>query len=515
MSLFENLKYNIPEEEFEAVNKMWQRINEHRSRHVIRQTYYEGTNALKDFGISLPPSLAKAEVAMNWPQKAVDMLSQRVTLEGFTLPDEDDEDFGIQDIFFDNRLLEVAPQVTHSSVLHGVSFLAVFRGDESKGEPKALIQPFSALEASGLWQPNTRSLGAALLILNEKEGNPTRAVIFFPHVMYVVEQVGKSDVVFTAQENTLGYVPVFSNALNPSLQRPFGKSYLSRAMMSYTDSAMRTVIRSEIAAEFHASPQKYVIGASEEAFTYEDGSTVNPWSVTLGRLLVLPHNTDDDVTPQIGQFEGMSMTPHIDQFRMFAGLFSSATGVPASSLGVLTENQQSSEATMAAREDLLVSARDATRSFTNPWVQTMITAVMIYNDLTEVPEALKELHVRWADPATPSRAAMSDATLKLVQAGVIPADSDVALEMVGLSKADILRVKAHRQRAQAPNRLSEVLGSGNDETALQEAQILKQKADALSSLRRSGVTAEDASKAAGLEGLSFLPGAPVTIRAEE
>ena len=39
------------------------------------------------------------------------------------------------------------------------------------------------------------------------------------------------------------------------------------------------------------------------------------------------------------------------------------------------------------------------------------------------------------NPATPTVAAQVDATVKLVQAGVLPADSDVTLEMAGFTEA--------------------------------------------------------------------------------
>ncbi|WP_279402091.1 hypothetical protein [Arthrobacter sp. JCM 19049] len=44
---------------------------------------------------------------------------------------------------------------------------------------------------------------------------------------------------------------------------------------------------------------------------------------------------------------------------------------------------------------------------------------------------------------------------------------------------------------------------------------LKLKAETLGQLRRAGVTSESAAEQVQLEGLKFMPGAPVTIRADE
>lgn len=46
-------------------------------------------------------------------------------------------------------------------------------------------------------------------------------------------------------------VPIIVGA---DLRNPFGRSRISKAVMSLTDSAIRTIVRSEIGAEFYASP---------------------------------------------------------------------------------------------------------------------------------------------------------------------------------------------------------------------------------------------------------------------
>ena len=41
--------------------------------------------------------------------------------------------------------------------------------------------------------------------------------------------------------------------------------------MALTDQAARTSLRAEVSAEFFSSPQRYLLGADEEAFTDDDG----------------------------------------------------------------------------------------------------------------------------------------------------------------------------------------------------------------------------------------------------
>jgi hypothetical protein len=45
--------------------------------------------------------------------------------------------------------------------------------------------------------------------------------------------------------------------------------------------------------------------------------------------------------------------------------------------------------------------------------------------------------------------------------------------------------------------------------------VVKARADALGVLRRAGVDAEDAAERSGLDGIKFIPGQPITIKATE
>jgi len=274
-------------------------------------------------------------------------------------------------------------------------------------------------------------------------------------------------------------------------------------MMNITDNAMRTVARCEVGAEFFTAPQRYILGADQEVFQDENGNPVGAWDMMMGRILGLPYNEDNEVMPEVGSFPQQSMQPYTEQLRTYAGLFAGASGLPVTSLGIISDNPASAEGVHAVREDLLVTARDASTSFTPAWVRTMQTAVQLKNNLTELPDELRRMTVRWADPATPSRSASADAAMKLVSAGIIPADSDVALEMVGMSAADVIRIQAHRQIKEAPNRLAGLLEGRAEEGGLEKAQEMKATADALASLRRAGVAPESAAGLVGLDGVEF------------
>lgn len=509
----------IAEGHYNEINKLHDRILGHRRKHLEREEYYEGSNRLKDLGIALPPTLRHLEVSMDWPQKAINSVSDRLILEGFSSTGDTTE-LGVDRIINDNALEVEASSIHSSTLLHGVSFLATFNGVTELGEPSVIIRTFPATMATGTLQANARRLSSALIILDEDFNGPTRLFYATPAVLY---NLRNEDGIWHVEreDNPLGAVPVVPMSFNASAKQPFGKSRLTQPMMNLTDSAMRTLARLEVTSEMFSSPQRYILGADEEDFIDEEGNPTDKWKLTIGRLLGLSYNEEQDVMPEVGQFQSASPTPHTEVLRTYAQLFSAASSLPPTALGVVTDNPTSAESVRAQLEELLVVCRNASLTFGNAWENVMKLALALHHgySVDELPDEIRALKARFADPATPSMNSVSDAVMKLISVGVLAPESEVVLEKLGFSESDILRVKTERARAQAPSKLVEVLQNRQapeaETSAQDEASILRSKAEALGLLRRAGVEADSAAELTGLTGVRFIPGNPVTIRAEE
>ena len=126
--------------------------------------------------------------------------------------------------------------------------------------------------------------------------------------------------------------------------------------MSIMKSAVRTVKRSEIAAEFFSYPQKYVLGMSNDA------DEMDKWQATMSAMLRIDKDEDGD-RPVVGQFQATSMTPHGDQLRILAGLFGGETGLTLDDLGFPSANPSSAEAIKSSHESLRLTTRKAQRDF--------------------------------------------------------------------------------------------------------------------------------------------------------
>lgn len=444
----------LPEDAQALLNEMWHRLQAKSARHLVRRTYYDARNTLKDLGIAIPPSLRDLDAVLGWPAKAVDKLAERTHLDKFVLPGRKVSEFGLDELWLDNRLDIEAPQAHISALLHSCAFLWTTLGDTGAGEPKVLMSVQSAEHATGLWDTRRRRLRAALAILAyDNSARVSELAMALPDRVIDVKRTGDGwDVRITP--HGLGRVPVEPLVYQPRLGRPFGKSRLTRPVLYLADAALRTVVRSEVMAEFFSAPQRYVMGAKEE--TFQDPATGRPigqWESIIGRIWGMERDEDGEV-PEVGQFQQVSMQPHAEQLRMWAMLYAGETSLPVSSLGIIQDNPSSAEAIHAGKEDLITEAEGAIASFGSGWRRAALTAIQLRDELTEVPSELTALRAKFRDPRTPSQAQASDAASKLISVGALPPDSEVTYEMLGFDETTIARLMEDQRRKQAQERLT-------------------------------------------------------------
>ena len=80
----------------------------------------------------------------------------------------------------------------------------------------------------------------------------------------------------------------------------------------------------------------------------------------------------------------------------------------------------------------------------------------------EVPETYDDsVTTKWRDAATPTRAASADEATKLIASGVLPADSSVTYDRVGLSPAEQRQVAADKRRTAGRGVLEALRGAAD------------------------------------------------------
>ena len=423
-------------------------------RNRLRRRYYDYKNALRDLGISIPPQLKNVETVVGWPAKAVDSMSRRTVLEGFILADGGSTaDLGLDAILDANRFEALAPQAHTSALIHSTAFGFVTAGDVGAGEPAVLLSARSAEWATGTWDPRRRALREALSLISvDESGVPQEMVLYVPNLAIIMRREGRSwDI--RQSKHDLG-VPVEALPYRPSLDRPFGSSRISRPVMALTDSAVRTLLRTEVAAEFFNAPQRYALGADEEAFGGKSG-----WEVMLGRLLTLTRDEDGQL-PTVGQFPQQSMVPNIDQYRALAQAFASETSLPLRSLGVVGDNPESSEAIIEANKELELEIRHWEDASLGPaWKRLATMALLMLDDSPAARATYAGLRAHWTDPTRVSVISAADAFVK--KAAVIEGlgETAVGLEMAGMTADQIERFTAERRRLRGGALLDRVLAA--------------------------------------------------------
>lgn len=376
------------------------KLNSKRSRIRTRYDYYEMKHLAADFRISTPPKLRSWMNCLGWCSKAVDSMADRLVFREFA-----DDNFNINQIYAMNN-----PDVLFSSAILGALISScdfIYISPDADGYPR--MQVVDGLNATGTIDPITGMLEEGYAVLDrDKYGKPIIEAYFLPGRTEYHRADSRGVQIYEYNVPYPLLVPIINR---PDAIRPFGHSQISRACMSIVDSAMRTVKRSEISAEFYSIPQKYVLGTDPEA------EPIDTWTAAMSTVLEITKDADGD-KPTIGQFSQQSMTPHIDQLKMFAGLFAGETGLTLEDLGFASGNPASSEAIKASHENLRLKARAAQRSFGSGFLNAGYLAACLRDGQAYKRNQFYLTKPKWEPVFEPDSSAMSgigDAAIKLQQ----------------------------------------------------------------------------------------------------
>lgn len=431
-------------------------LNGKYQRNALRRQYYEGHNALKDLGIAIPPQLKTVEVVVGWPAKAVDSMIERTVLQGFKSSSGSTlMDAFLSDVWESNRLAVEAPSAHTNALVHSCTGVFVSRGVVSEGDPEVLISAKSAEDFSAVWDARRRRVGAALSVdgRDPQTGEATLLHLYLPsrpgrpgRVMRV-ERGGMGLLEAVEVSTFTGALPVEVIPFQPTLSRPFGRSRITRGVMYHTDAAMRTMLRTEVGAEFYNAPQRYALGADEDAFQDENGNAVPAWTVMLGRLLTLSRDEEGEL-PQVGQFQQQSMQPNVEQLRSVAQMFAAEASLDVGSLGIVQDNPSSAEAIRARHEEMGVKIEAWRSAVLGPtWRRIHGHAARMVDGGVALEREVASISAQWGSWSAPSEVSQAAASLSRVQAVPRLAETTVELERMGYTRDEIDRIRSEWRRS--------------------------------------------------------------------
>ena len=445
-------------EELAQLQELTNIYNTHQDNNVIKDKYYEGHITLQDvsLGIALPKGLSKLEVGCSWGQKAVDALAARSMFDGFVGSGGNLD--SLARLVKDNRLVAEYAKACRDELKYGCVF-ATLSKDSDIG---CRIRFNSPATAAACWNGEKGRIDYGFSIIDTAQDesvadvwNPSLVNFYTDDATIVLSLEGG---IWTAKRypNRMRrplMEPLIWNATN---NKPFGRSRLKRPIRALIDDYVRAAANATIALEFDTTPQKYILGVTDEQY---DAITADKFKQYVGAIIAATSNPETGENPEFGQLAQGSLTPHVEKMRMTATQFAAATGLTVTDVGVVNDaNPTSSDAILAQSQTLVLLAQqlntghgDALR--TSACMAQAVARNCALSDLTEEETGIM---AHFKNPAMPSVAVTADAAIKIASARKEFAGTDTFLEMIGFDQADIRRIKAQEQRQRGQKLLMEM-----------------------------------------------------------
>lgn len=391
--------------ELKGVSYLQNKLNNKRSRVLLRYRYYEQKAIAPDLGISTPEGLEWLSTVNGWCSKAVDNLADRLQFDGF----EHDE-FNFQSLYDQNNPDILFDDAMLSALISSCAFVLITKGTENEVDGQRIrFQVIDGGNATGVIDDYTKLLteGYAVLERDDNDG-----VVSYAYCVPGKTEIYKGGTLIGVETFDSDFCALVPIIYKPDAKRQFGHSRISRACMDYAKSAMRTVKRMEISSEFYSFPQKYATGLAQDAQDME------PWKAAMSAMITFSKDDEGD-SPSIGQFQIGSMAPHVEQLKSIASMFAGETGLTLDDLGFATSNPSSAEAIKAGHETLRLMATKAQRCFGIGFKNVGYMGVCIRDNTNYRRETVLETKLLWKPTFEPDAAMLSaigDGVLKLNQA---------------------------------------------------------------------------------------------------
>lgn len=376
------------------------RLAQKRLRVLLRYRYYEMKNGVRYVRTLIPAEFMWMAETMGWCSKAVDVLADRLSFREFR-----NDNFELNSIFAMNNADILPDSAMLSALISSCCF--VYISEDLDGYPR--MQVIDGANATGVMDPITGMLTEGYAVLErDKNDNPSLEAYFV---------AGKTEYysggkLTRRDTNPAPYPLLVPIVYRPDAMRPFGHSRISRSCMNLMQGALRTLLRSEVSAEFYSFPQKYVTGLDPDA------EELDRWKATISSFLRFDKDESGD-SPKLGQFTQQSMSPYTEQLRTFAALFAGETGLTLDDLGFVTDNPSSAEAIKASHENLRLAARKAQKTFGSGFLNAGYLAVCVRDRFSYKREQLYQTKPVWDPVFEPDAAMLSgigDGAAKINQA---------------------------------------------------------------------------------------------------
>lgn len=439
----------LTEYEVPRLNKLISIYNAHSFKNAEKDKYYEGKISLNEvnLGIALPESIRKLEIGCAWGAKCVDVLAARSMFDGF-VGTNGEEVAELDTIALNNNLISEYMKACRDELKYGCTFATLSSDDEIGVK----IRFHSPQTAAALWngEKGRVDCGFAIIdsVVDEDDANIWTPSIINYYTDDFVWVLTNTDGLWSAEAypHKMGRPLIEPLIWNATSNKPFGRSRIKEPIRRLIQGYVRTIANATIGLEFSTSPQKYLLGITDDQF---DAVINQKFRQYVGSIIAATPNPETGQNPQFGQLMQGNISPHVEMIRILATQFSAATGLTVTDTGVVSEANPTSADAVLAQSQTLVAMAEQLNVGNGDGLRTIaLMAQAIKNgvSLNELSPIQRDIMAHFKNPAMPSVAATTDAALKISSARPEFAATDTFLEMIGFDKASIRKVKAEESR---------------------------------------------------------------------
>lgn len=421
----------------------------HIARNEKKDRYYEGNIPLNsvNLGIALPKNIGRLEIGCAWGANAVDVLAGRSMFDGF-VGAGGGEATELNAIVRDNRLIAEYPKACIDELKYGCTF-ATLSADTKIG---CKIRWHSPMTAAAKWDGERGRIAYGMAVIATERNRQTQ--VDEPRLINLytddaIWQIVRNDKGWRAvrHPHQMGRPLMEPLVWNATSGKPFGRSRIKDRIRKLIDGYIRTIANATIGLEFATSPQKYLLGVTDEQY---DAIVDDKFRQYVGAIIAATTNPETGEKPTFGQLPQGNITPHVEMLRALSTQFSAATGLSVTDTGVVNDANPTSSDAILAQTQTLVGKAEKLNEGNGEALRTialMATAICNKTTMEKLTEEQRDVMAHFRNPARPNVAVTADAAVKIASARQSFAQTDVFLEMLGFDQADVRRIKAQEQRA--------------------------------------------------------------------
>ena len=450
---------DFPNEEKTRLMELLNQYTSYLGKNYEKNRYYEGKIYLNEvnLGIALPESMTKLEIGCAWGAKTVDVLAARSMFDGFVGANGEDVE-ALDEITVNNNLIAEYMKACRDELKYGCTF-ATLSADK---ELKCKIRFHSPLSATARWNGEKNRIDCGFAVIDTAPYNddltwaPTHINYYSDDSVWEIVQEGSLYRAYQHKHN-MGRPLMEALIWNATTDKPFGRSRIKDPIRRLIQGYVRTIANATIGLEFATSPQKYLLGVTDDQF---EAVISDKFRQYVGSIIAATWNPETGEKPTFGQLQQGTISPHVEMIRVLATQFSAATGLTVTDTGVVNDaNPTSSEAILAQSQTLIGMAEQLNVGNGNALrnIAQMALAIVNQTSLEKLDADQLAVIAHFKNPAMPSVAVTADAAIKIASTREAFANTDIFLEMIGFDKADIRRIKAQERQNQGMQLVTELL----------------------------------------------------------